>query len=181
MPKVQIRRIETYDLPQLETAVADFLGHANRIRIKRSKRVLLKPNLLGAFPPERAVTTHPVLLEALIRHFLELGKEVWIGDSPGGTADVEQVWQACGLKDLANRYPVKLVNLSTSGYRELKWNGIPVKISEVFWQCGIVINIGKYKTHGLVGFTGALKNLYGLVPGLIKTDYHSRYPNSVDF
>ena len=181
MPKVQIRRIETYDLQQLEAAVADFLGHANRIRIKRSKRVLLKPNLLGAFPPERAVTTHPVLLEALIRHFLELGKEVWIGDSPGGTANVEQVWQACGLKDLASRYPVKLVNLSTSGYRELKWNEIPVKISEVFWQCGIVINIGKYKTHGLVGFTGALKNLYGLVPGLIKTDYHSRYPNSVDF
>ena len=181
MSKVQIRKIETYDLPQLEAAVGDFLGQANRPRIKRSKRVLLKPNLLGAFPPERAVTTHPVLLEALIRHFLELGKEVWIGDSPGGTANVEQVWKVCGLSDLAQRYPVKLVNLSTAGYRELQWEGIPVKISEVFWQCGIVINIAKYKTHGLVGFTGALKNLYGLVPGLVKSDYHGRYPNSVDF
>lgn len=181
MSRVQIRKIESYDLPQLEAAVGDFLGQANRLRIKRSKRVLLKPNLLGAFPPERAVTTHPALLEAMVRHFLELGKEVWIGDSPGGTANVEQVWKVCGLSELAERYPVKLVNLSTSGFRELSWEGIPVKISEVFWQCGIVINIAKYKTHGLVGFTGALKNLYGLVPGLVKSDYHGRYPNSLDF
>ena len=55
MPKVQIRRIETYDLPQLETAVADFLGHANRIRIKRSKRVLLSQSL-SAFPGTNVTT-----------------------------------------------------------------------------------------------------------------------------
>lgn len=181
MSSVQIRRIETYDLPQLEAAVGDFLSRGNRTRIKRSKRVLLKPNLLGAFAPERAVTTHPVLLEALIRHFLALGKEVWIGDSPGGTANVESVWKVCGISDLAERYPIKLVNLSTAGFRELNYEGIPVKISEVFWKCGIVINVAKYKTHGLVGFTGALKNLYGLVPGLVKSDYHSHYPNSMDF
>lgn len=179
--KVQIRRIETYDLPQLEAAVSDFLGQANRARMKRSKRVLIKPNLLGPFPLERAVTTHPMLLEALVRHFLEQGKDVWIGDSPGGTANVEKVWNVCGLSDLAKRYPIKLVNLSTAGFRELSWEGISVKISEVFWQCGIVINVAKYKTHSLVGFTGALKNLYGLVPGLVKSDYHARYPNSLDF
>lgn len=181
MPSVQIRRVESYDLPLLEAAVGDFLGQADRARIKRCKRVLLKPNLLGPFPPARAVTTHPALLEALARHFLALGKEVWIGDSPGGTARVESVWDVCGLTDLANRLPVKLVNLSTAGFREPTWEGIPVKISEVFWQCGIVINVAKYKTHGLVGFTGALKNLFGLVPGLAKSHYHGLYPNSLDF
>ncbi len=181
MPRVQVRRIEAYDLPLLEAAVEDFLGQANRARIKRSKRVLLKPNLLGPFPPERAVTTHPALLEALVRHFLDLGKEVWIGDSPGGSASVEAVWKVCGLTDLASRYPVKLVNLSTLGFRELSWEGMPVRISEVFWKCGIVINVAKYKTHGLVGFTGALKNLFGLVPGLAKSEYHGLYPNSLDF
>ncbi|NLW18810.1 MAG: DUF362 domain-containing protein [Candidatus Cloacimonetes bacterium] len=181
MAKVQIRRIASYELPLLEAAVADFLSHAHRLRMKRSKRVLLKPNLLGNFPPERGVTTNPLVMEALVRHFLDLGKEVWIGDSPGGTVNVDRVWETSGMADLAKRYPVKLVNLSTAGFRELQSGEFSVKISEIFWKCGIVVNVAKYKTHGLVGFTGALKNLYGLVPGLAKSNYHSLYPNSLDF
>lgn len=181
MPKVQIRKVESYDLPLLEEAVSSFLRSIPGSRIRRSKRVLLKPNTLGAFAPEQAVTTHPLVLEALIRYWLNLGKEVWIGDSPGGEVNVEKVWETCGYADLAARYPVKLVNLSTSGFRELEYEGIKVKISEVFWRCGIVINIGKYKTHSLMAFTGALKNLYGLVPGLVKSDYHRLYPSTGDF
>ncbi len=181
MVSVQIRKIESYALPALSDAVADFLRNVSSSRLKRSKRVLLKPNLLGAFPPERAVTTHPAVLEALVRYWLDLGKEVWIGDSPGGTVNVDTVWQSCGMKDLAERYPVKLVNLSTSGFRELEQDGIRLQISEVLWQCGIVINVAKYKTHGMMAFTGALKNLYGLIPGLVKTQYHGLYPNNQDF
>ena len=100
---------------------------------------------------------------------------------PGGALNVERVWETCGYNDLAKRYPVKLVNLSTAGFRELDYEGTKVKISEVFWRCGIIINVAKYKTHSLTGFTGGLKNLYGLVPGLIKTDYHRLYPATKDF
>lgn len=181
IPQVQIRKIDSYDLDVLREAVAEWLGSSRNQRLKRSKRVLIKPNLLGAFPPDRAVTTHPALVEALALYFLDKGKEVWIGDSPGGSVNVESVWQTCGLKDIAERHPVKLVNLSTAGFRDLEHEGIPVRISEVFWQCGIIINVAKYKTHGLVAYTGALKNLYGLIPGLVKTEYHGRYPNSRDF
>lgn len=141
-----------------------FLREMPLSRVNRSKRVLIKPNLLGAYLPERAVTTHPAVVEALVRYWLEKGKEVWIGDSPGGALNVERVWETCGYNDLAKRYPVKLVNLSTSGFRELDYEGTKVKISEVFWRCGIIINVAKYKTHSLTGFTGGLKNLYGLVP-----------------
>lgn len=181
MTKIQIRRIDGYDLPPLQEAVGEFLNQELNSHWKHSKKVLLKPNLLGAFPPERAVTTHPALLEALILYFLDMGKEVCIGDSPGGTVNVEKVWQTCGLRDLAERYPIQLINLSTVGYRELVYEDISVKISEVLWDYGIIINIGKLKTHGLVGFTGALKNLFGLVPGLAKSDYHRLYPNTNDF
>ncbi len=180
-PSVQIRRIESYDLPQLEEAVAAYLKAGKIGRLNRCKRVLIKPNALGAYAPDRAVTAHPVVLEAIIRYFLDRGKEVWLGDSPGGTVNVEKVWQTCGFSELAERYPIKLVNLSTHGFRELTYRGIPVKISEVFWQCGIVINVAKYKTHSLTAFTGALKNLYGLVPGMIKSEYHRQYPETNSF
>jgi len=181
MPQVQIRKIESYDPAALDAAVKSFLREMPLSRVNRSKRVLIKPNLLGAYPPERAVTTHPAVVEALVRYWLEKGKEVWIGDSPGGALNVERVWETCGYNDLAKRYPVKLVNLSTAGFRELDYEGTGVKISEVFWRCGIIINVAKYKTHSLTGFTGGLKNLYGLVPGLIKTDYHRLYPATKDF
>ena len=181
MTTVQIRKLDSYSLPPLEEAVAAFLSTCRNHRFARNKRVLLKPNTLGAYPPERAVTTHPAVLETLIRYFLARSKEVWIGDSPGGAANVQQVWQTCGYSELADKYPVKLVNLSTAGFRELEYEGIRVKLSEVFWQCGIVINIAKYKTHGLMAFTGALKNLYGLIPGLVKSDYHRLYPDTAGF
>jgi uncharacterized protein (DUF362 family) len=110
---VQIRAIDTYDLALIEDAVSSWFSRLKDNKIKRSKRVLIKPNLLGAYPPERAVTTHPVVLEAIIRYFLALNKEVWVGDSPGGSVSVHKVWEVCGLQDLAERYPIRLVNLST--------------------------------------------------------------------
>ncbi|HNX36869.1 MAG TPA: DUF362 domain-containing protein [Candidatus Cloacimonadota bacterium] len=178
---VRIRNIDSYDLPLIEAAVEDYLGSCKFTRLTKSKRVLIKPNALGAFTPDRAVTTHPVVVEALIRYFLKQGKEVWVGDSPGGTVGFEQVFKTCGYTALAEKYPIKLVNISTSGFRELTYNGITVKVSNLLWQCGAVINVGKYKTHSLMAYTGALKNLYGLVPGMIKTEYHKDNPETGSF
>jgi uncharacterized protein (DUF362 family)/NAD-dependent dihydropyrimidine dehydrogenase PreA subunit len=180
-PVVQIRSIDSYELPLLEDAVQSWFSELRDHKLKRSKRVLIKPNLLGAYPPERGVTTHPRLVEALIRYFLAQNKEVWVGDSPGGTVSVSKVWQICGMQDLADRYPIKLVNLSTEAFRELSYEGNNVKISDVLFKCGIVVNVAKYKTHSLMAFTGALKNLYGLVPGMVKSEYHRQNPDTKSF
>jgi len=179
--RVQIRKLDGYELEPLREAVSSFLKSCRNPKLSKAKRVLIKPNLLGAHAPEKAVTTHPAVIEALIIHFLDKGKEVWVGDSPGGTVPVETVWQTCGYTDLAKRYPIKLVNLSTMGVRELRHGANSIKISEAFWQCGIVINVAKYKTHSLMAYTGALKNLYGLVPGLVKSDYHRQHPDTGSF
>ncbi|MDD4310749.1 MAG: DUF362 domain-containing protein [Candidatus Cloacimonetes bacterium] len=180
-PTVQVRKIESYDLPALEEAVASYFASVKGFKISRCKRVFIKPNALGAYPPERAVTTHPIVLEAIIRYFVDRKKEVWMGDSPGGAVNVAKVWDTCGFSELAERYPIKVINLSTEGFRELNYRGTSVKISEVLWKCGVVINVAKYKTHSLTAFTGALKNLYGLIPGMVKTDYHRQYPDTIAF
>ena len=77
--KVAIRKVETYNLPEVRAAVEDFLSAQKLPRLQNAKTVLVKPNLLAAFPPEKAVTTHPVVLEAIIQYLLENGKEVWLG------------------------------------------------------------------------------------------------------
>jgi ferredoxin len=53
--------------------------------------------------------------------------------------------------------------------------------SKYFWDADAVINVCKYKTHSLMAFTGGVKNLYGLIPGLKKSDYHKLNPDHVSF
>lgn len=44
-----------------------------------------------------------------------------------------------------------------------------------------MINVCKLKTHGFTGYSCAVKNLYGLIPGLVKAEVHSKYPELDDF
>ena len=44
-----------------------------------------------------------------------------------------------------------------------------------------IINLPKMKTHTLTKFTGAVKNLFGTIPGNIKAGYHATLPDSMEF
>ncbi len=44
-----------------------------------------------------------------------------------------------------------------------------------------LVSLPKLKTHGLVRFTGAAKNQFGRVPGLLKNQYHVKLPDPYDF
>jgi len=178
---VSIRKIDNYNLPELEEAIKEFFRSLGSQRLKRAKRIIIKPNLLGAFAPERAVTTHPMVVEAIVRYFLERNKEVVIADSNGGSTSIETVWQKCGYSELADKYPVKLVNLSTYGLKAVYRNGFDLKLSKMLYESGVLINVAKLKTHSLMAFTGAIKNLYGLIPGMIKSEYHKNFPDTNRF
>ncbi|MGA1824507.1 MAG: DUF362 domain-containing protein, partial [bacterium] len=43
-----------------------------------------------------------------------------------------------------------------------------------------IISVPKCKTHSLILFSGALKNLLGVVPGLLKIEFHKRCPKPMD-
>ncbi len=180
-PLVSIRRIESYNPDEISLAVTSFLNSAKPSRLDNAKVVLIKPNLLGDFAPEKAVTTHPMVIEAVIKYLLKNKKEVWVGDSPGGTAKLDNVWKTCGLIALAEKYPIKLVNFSTFGVQEIQMGGLDLKISKIVWEVDAIISLSKYKTHSMMAFTGAVKNLYGLVPGLIKAEYHKHNPETGEF
>jgi uncharacterized protein (DUF362 family)/NAD-dependent dihydropyrimidine dehydrogenase PreA subunit len=149
--------------------------------LEGKQKILIKPNLLGAFPPEKAVTTHPVVLDALISILKEKGKTMQMGDSQGGTAPTKQVWQMTGLQEIADKNQIELVSFNEGGVVQKKSGEIEFSTSKYFWEADAVINVCKYKTHSLMSFTGAIKNLYGLIPGLKKSDYHKEYPDHLSF
>jgi len=179
--RVEIRKIDAYQLDDLEAAIAEYLSLARSKRLSKAKKILIKPNCLGAYTPDKAITTHPLVLEALILYLLKLKKHIFLGDSPGGTVNVEQVWEKTGIRDLAERYPIKLVNLSTYKPGSYFGSSGELKLSSIIDDVDGIINVAKYKTHSLTAFTGAVKNLYGLIPGMIKTEYHKQYPDTEGF
>ncbi len=180
--KVTIQRFDGYVLEDLKQYfVGLFEEYGLWEKFKDKKTILLKPNLLGAFEPEKAVTTHPLVLEALIQLLFEKEKQVMIGDSSGGTVSLQKVWDKTGMSDLANRYPVKLLNFAEAGVVEMERNGFSYPISKAFLDADGVISISKYKTHGMMRFTGAVKNMFGLIPGLKKTEFHKLNPETNQF
>ena len=175
--KVYIEKIEKYDFDK----IYGFLGRVTEKSgvwksLENKKTILLKPNLLGAFKPEKAVTTHPVVLEAMIKLLLEHKKTVWIGDSPGGSVLVQKVWRETGIEAIASKYNLNLVNFNSGGIITRKNGKFVFNISKYFFEADAVINVAKYKTHSLMSYTGAVKNLYGIIPGLKKSDFHRQNP-----
>jgi uncharacterized protein (DUF362 family) len=176
--KVLIKKIASYDYDEIRRFLESVASQTILWqKLEGKKRILLKPNMLGAYEPDRAVTTHPVVLEVIIDLLLEHDKEVIVGDSPGGTTSVQQVYQKTGLKELAERKQVQLVNFSEYGVVNKKTQHHNFGISKYIFEADAVINVAKYKTHSLMYYTGAVKNLYGTIPGLKKSDYHKQNPD----
>lgn len=143
----------------------------------KGKRVLLKPNMLGAYPPDMGITTNPAFVEAAIILFKELGCEVWVGDSPNGIFPIDSVWERTGMREICKRNGVVEKVFEREG--SIVCDGI--LISKPVLEADAIINLPKFKTHGLTVLTVAAKNLYGCVTGLQKTRYHKNYLDRMEF
>lgn len=186
MEQVNIARCGDYDYENVRNSVYKVLDGIDGIKEKifRGAKVLVKTNLLMRKRPEEAVTTHPAVVEAVVRYMQDLGCEVIIGDSPGGPFaewNLKSVYKASGMVEVAERtgcklnYDTSVVEISNPAAKRLK----TMQIIKVAKEVDFVISAAKLKTHGMMTYTGAVKNLFGVIPGLIKADYHLRM-NSVD-
>ena len=153
---------------------------------KTDKPVLLKPNLLSDSAPEENITTHPLVVEAVGDLLKKYNCEIAIGDSSGGSlVNIEKIWKTTEMTTVSRKLDCELINFSRYGIEKVK----PVKhryfpeypLSEVYKEFSYIVNIPKLKTHSMLGFTGALKNFYGLIPGFSKVTCHKIAPKAVSF
>jgi len=180
--KVIIKEQRQYILSEIVIALHEIFTELHIFeKLKDTKRVLLKPNLLGAHTPDKAVTTHPVVLEAVIKILKNLDKEIIVGDSPGGTVKASHVWKMTGIAEVCIRHDVRLIDFGKEGVVNVKTNIAKFFIDKNVLECDAIINIAKMKTHSLMLYTGAVKNLYGTIPGLYKTELHKDFPTPNDF
>jgi len=179
---VSIVRCGGYDREAVVAAVAEAAQEAGGLDVA-GKTVLLKPNLLATAEIDAAVTTHPEMLRAAIRLVKGRGAgRVLVGDSPAFQSG-DAVGIKCGLKPVALEEGAEWVDFS-----ETAEVGVPdgqlVKrfaIARVVAEVDCVISLCRLKNHSFMHFTGAVKNLFGAVPGLQKSAFHLRFPGKPEF
>lgn len=180
---VSIVRCKEYREEAVEKAVRDALKLTGGIDdlLKKGTDVLLKPNVLSAKPPERAVTTHPVFVKAVVKVFREMGFRVMVGDSSGGAiagvSQTEKALKVSGIYDAVLEAGGEVINFDKTGTLPVNINGTTYHISKPVVEAPIVVSLPKFKTHSATLYTGAVKNMYGCIPGLKKAHYHRVFPN----
>jgi uncharacterized protein (DUF362 family)/NAD-dependent dihydropyrimidine dehydrogenase PreA subunit len=180
MSKVSIVRCNNYNSREVIDAVfyaVDLLGGIKNF-IKQNDNVLIKPNLLSPRRPDEAVCTHPEVLRAAIKLVKEARAKPIVGDSPGSfftVRDVDFVYEATEVKRITEEENAELIKFEKSCII----NGYP--IAEVCLNASLIISLPKLKTHALTIMTGAIKNTFGLIPGLSKVECHRNNPKPKDF
>lgn len=184
MTKISISKCNSYKAENVQKAVDKCLTELGSISkfIKSEDTVLIKPNILLAKKPEEAITTHPTVIEAIIKAVQKTGAIPLVGDSPGGmVGNVDKHWEITGIEEVCNRLDAEILNFEASGVYEKEINGNKYHIAKPVLDADFIINAPKIKTHGLTTLTCAVKNIYGTVPGLTKVNYHKKAPTSSDF
>jgi uncharacterized protein (DUF362 family) len=139
----------------------------------RGKRVVIKPNMVDV-SADRPIHTDPRLVEALVLHLGDLGaREIVLAEGTSHNRDSEWLFRRSGYEALARRRGVRLVDLN---YDELT----PVKcvnpratllkemsLPRTIATADLIISAPKMKTHKLAGITLSMKNMFGILPGMV--------------
>ena len=188
MAGVSIVKCNDYEAEKVYQAVSrsiELLGGMKKF-IRPGMKVVLKCNLLMRKKPEEAATTHPEVAAAVARLVKEAGATPIIADSPGGLFTqhaLKTVYHACGMEEIARRDDIAL-NDNVGEVRVSHPEGKIIRsltVMKLLQETDAVIDIAKLKTHGMTMYTGAVKNLFGVIPGTTKAEYHLRMKRLEDF
>jgi ferredoxin len=104
-----------------------------------------------------------------------------VGDSPSGAAKLARVWEATGVAAVCAEEDVPLISFEKAGSRRFESGDCAFRIARPVLDAAVLINLPKVKTHILTTLTGAVKNLYGAVPGYQKMHLHKAFPSATAF
>ena len=187
MEKVYLSKCDDYSFVKIKTIFCEQFRELKLCKkIKPGMTVVIKPNLVMKSDPESGIITHPVVVAAVGSLVKEMGARVLIAESSGGVftpSSVKSVMNGCGYTEIAEKYGFEI-------YTECKANSVDINNAEIcrtmtvlepYINADFIINIGKLKSHCMTRFSGAVKNLFGTVPGLMKPELHFRFPKEEDF
>jgi len=188
MTKVSAVKCNSYDMDEVMSSIEksfENLGGIERF-VKPGDRVFLKPNFVMKKHPDDAATTHPAIIEAVAKKIVEAGAKVLIGESPGGPYNkgvLQSIYKVCKVEEASKKAGAELnYDCTTKEYEHT--DGVSVKrltLIKPMMDCDKIITISKLKTHGMSLYTGAVKVMFGAIPGVLKAEYHYKMPDIKNF
>lgn len=181
---VAVIRCENYEIENVRSAVQrgiQLLGGISAF-VQAHEKILLKPNLLAGSHPDKLVTPYPTVFQAVAELFKAVGAQMFYGDS-SGIGSMERVARQAGIKEVADSLDIQpadfhtIVPVSFPGALLAK----QLRLAAGALEADGIISIAKMKTHGFTRITGAVKNQFGCLPGLQKSEYHVKMPDIYDF
>lgn len=137
------------------------------------KRVLLKPNLVETARGHAHINTHPALVVAAAEAFRRLdAAEVFVAEGQGHRRDSQLVLEESGMERALREARLNFVDLNhddaeprpnAGGWTKLPRLYLPKTLLAADW----IVSMPKLKTHHWAGVTCAMKNLFGVMPGLL--------------
>jgi uncharacterized protein (DUF362 family) len=143
------------------------LGGMGRF-VKKGNRVLIKPNIAFARPPEGAANTNPEVVAELVQLCFEAGaKEVIVLDY---TLDPARItYEMSGIAKAAEAKGARVVYVSPRDFVPIEvpkgkiLSAYDVRVLKQVLDADVFINVPIAKTHGSARLTLGMKNLMGII------------------
>ena len=185
---VSAARNEDHTVLSVSKALRDLLDHLNPsidTIVKSGNKVLVKVNMgcSSVRNPKDRFTTHPSIVEAIIRLLQDCGAIVSFGDDVARVGKYcEQLWKKTGMWDVAERTGATLIDFVAAGAREVRGSLLyPRKylVTNAYFDADVVINAANCRSHANIVMSGAIKNMFGCIIGLRKQLIHTLFPGNV--
>ncbi len=139
----------------------------------KNKRILLKPNLVETALGESHINTNPAMVAAAAEVFLQFGaKAVVVAEGQGYRRDSTLVLDESGMGQALRQDHLRFVDLNHDDVVAVPNRGHLMKLDELYLpktllNADLVVSMPKLKTHHWAGVTCGMKNLFGVMPGIV--------------
>lgn len=168
------------DIQANVTRVFELMGGVQNV-IEKGTTVVLKPNAGHAEPPETSVCTNPEVVRAVIREVKKAEpKRIIVAEAAAIGCDTMECFRVSGIQAVAEEEGVELIDIkrdkdlvkvAVRGYRS---NINSVKLPRFLLEADHLINLPILKAHASMVFSGALKNIKGVVQDKVHMDMHKQ-------
>jgi len=144
--------------------------------------LIIKPNICTHVDKTGFAVTHVEVVEALVKLVLKENENlsIKIVESDSESKFADKAFEKFGYSRLEEKmrslgFDVSLVNLSRSLTASANLKGLYFnnpKLPSTIVRSGYIVSLAVAKTHPLTFVTGALKNLFGLLPRKDQSFYH---------
>lgn len=139
-----------------------------------AKHIGIKPNLVTPTPASFGATTHPEIVEGIIKYLqnnnfrkISIIEGSWVGDK------TSEAFINCGYKSLCEKYDVEFIDTQKDHFHEKECEGMNLAICDSVDTIDFLINVPVLKGHCQTKMTCALKNMKGLIPNSEKRHFHT--------